>query len=79
MKTRTEKNNKKPKDFNKLVSESAMWVLINLDRKGVHFQSSNQEEGLALIALILGTKEETWEIIQEYVKKIKLTQQKAMN
>jgi hypothetical protein len=79
MRTKAEKNKENFKDINKMIRDSEMWVLINLDRNGVHFQSSNQEEGLALIALIIGSKEETWGIIQEYVKKIKLAKQKTMN
>jgi len=79
MRTKAEKNKENFKDINKMIRDSEMWVLINLDRNGEHFQSSNQEEGLALIALIIGSKEETWGIIQEYVKKIKLAKQKTMN
>jgi hypothetical protein len=79
MPTKAKKNKENSKDLNKIINSSEMWVLINLDRKGVHFQSSNQEEGLALIALILSAKDETWGIVQEYVKTIKLAKQKSMN
>ncbi|MGP8215508.1 MAG: hypothetical protein ACLQQ4_08090 [Bacteroidia bacterium] len=79
MRTKEGKNEPMSKDINKIVNNSAMWMLVNLDKNGVHFNSSNQEEGLALIALIMGSNEEAWGILQEYVNKIKVTKQMRMN
>jgi|GEM_PF-5204516 hypothetical protein len=79
MKTKAEKNEHKPEDIGKMIRDSEMWMVINLDKEGIHFRSSNHEEGLALIALIMASNENAWGIVKEYVNKIKISKKMNMN
>jgi hypothetical protein len=79
MKTKAEKNEHKPEDINKMIHNSEMWMVINLDKEGIHFRSSSHEEGLALIALIMASNENAWGVVKEYVNKIKISKKMNMN
>ena len=68
-----------PKNINKIIKASEMWVVINLDKSGLHYHAAQQEEGLALIALMLSSNEEAWEIIKEKVNKVKIARQSKLN
>ena len=79
MKTKTGKNQKESTDINELIKDAEMWALVSLDKDGVHYRSSMHEEGLALIALMLGSNEDLRKIVQEYIDTIKFFKQKALN
>jgi hypothetical protein len=66
-------------DYNKLVDSSKMWLLISLDEKGLHFNSSADEEGIVLISLALSSNDEMWKIVKEHTEKLRLTKQKKQN
>ena len=56
-----------------------MWVLINVDENGFNYQTSQQEDGLVLIALALSSKIEDWELIKEYVDNVRYKRQAKLN
>ncbi len=79
MKTKAGKKEQKPKQINELINDAEMLVFVSLDKDGIHYRSSTHEEGLALIALLMSSNEESWGIIQEYVNMFKFTKQRTMN
>jgi hypothetical protein len=79
MKTKAEKDKHKPGNISKMIRNSEMWMVINLDKEGIHFNSSNHEEGLALVALIMASNESAWGIVKEYVNKINMSRKMNMN
>jgi hypothetical protein len=59
--------------------ETRMWVKISLDEKGLKYRSSQQEEGLALIALALSTTEDGWNAVKDFVEERRLKRKQRLN
>jgi hypothetical protein len=54
-------------DIKKLIDNSDMWFMLNLDKTGIHFHSSEVEDGIALVMAYLASHPSHWEEIKEYI------------
>ena len=54
-----------------LLSKAEAWILLHLDNDGIHLRSPNPGYGLMLIANLLSSDGEAWDIVKEEVERIK--------
>ena len=71
IKTTPKKTKKTVKNINKIVDTSKVWVVLNIDKNGFHYQSSQKEDGLILMALAMASNNNDWEMVKEYVDSIR--------
>jgi len=79
MKTIKKKVSKSSSNVNKMIERSKAWVLLSLNKDGFNYHSSQQEDGLVLMALALASNSNDWEIVKEYVDSVKYNGQTEIN